>query len=146
MELRKECCGNCKNWFSRSCPNNKIILSSRKFGSNMNPDNIACSNYLPEDVQDGVDTFAQEKTQSGESVKVMVDEAPAVLHIVQWVNVENGLPKTPEHVLCYSLEHGRIVGSYYPIGKYFITAMGGRLRDVTHWMPLPPSPKFNQNR
>ena len=68
-----------------------------------------------------------------------IDETPTVM---QWVGVEeDGLPKTPEHVLCYSLEHGRIVGSYYPIGKYFITAMDGRLRDVTHWMPLPPPPR-----
>ena len=52
MELRKERCGNCKNWFSMSCPNNKIILSSRKFGSNMNPNNSACSNYSPEEVKE----------------------------------------------------------------------------------------------
>ena len=151
-ERYKERCGDCKNWFSRNCPNKKIILFNRKrkFGSNMNPNNIACSNYLPEDVQDGVDTFAQEKTQSSKSVKVMVDETPVTLHIMRWVSVDDkNTPPLPNRVILvrakalHTDEHYiTTTGVYHPGSNLkWKTENGSQWYvEVTHWMPLPPPP------
>lgn len=52
----------------------------------------------------------------------------------QWISVEEALPEANEHVLA-------LIGGVPVVAKgYHVRA---RLRDITHWMPIP---KFNPDK
>lgn len=58
-----------------------------------------------------------------------------------WISVDDRLPKLESLVLCYSTEEGPFIGM-----RLFKKFWGGTLVGVdseliTHWMPLPKSPK-----
>ncbi len=64
---------------------------------------------------------------------------------MEWISVKEKNPNDDEHVLVFDRDYGICLGyrcyeswQHYPLGSY---AGDGCLFDVTHWMPLPESPK-----
>lgn len=63
----------------------------------------------------------------------------------EWINVKDKLPNNFETVLAFCKDGGMFVGRHTPWDRWQIwTAMKSTRivsRTVTHWMPLPESPK-----
>jgi len=60
---------------------------------------------------------------------------------MQWIKCSSHIPAPMQEVLCYftfGIKIGRHCG-YTPI--CWIDDNGYEIQNVTHWMPLPPSPK-----
>ena len=66
--------------------------------------------------------------------------------VPHWISVEDELPENHKNVLCCGAKGGMFVGWVSGIatvsnGKTIAFAHGGEGRCITHWMPLPESPK-----
>ena len=63
---------------------------------------------------------------------------------MKWISVEDKFPKGGQCVLLFSKESGVAEGAYSEIDKHFRQWRWSCIKkDVTHWMPLPKSPKEN---
>lgn len=62
---------------------------------------------------------------------------------MEWISVEERLPKNQQRVIYYFELTGAHVGAYYDSvdGPLFVGDKGYLTDDVTHWMPLPEPPK-----
>ena len=70
--------------------------------------------------------------------------------MAEWIRIEDGLPEDGEIVDIYHDSHGRLCNYEYvkayngdKSNNFFDPVEGGIccVRDATHWMPLPQSPK-----
>jgi hypothetical protein len=62
--------------------------------------------------------------------------------VLEWIAVDNELPKDMEDVLLFDQEEGAFIGYYYESKGSFIRYIDGlHLKHVTHWMHLPSRPK-----
>jgi hypothetical protein len=55
---------------------------------------------------------------------------------IKWISIKDQFPDEHKEVLYYSLEQGIELGFYNPS-----QTQRGRLKDITHWMPLPEEPE-----
>jgi hypothetical protein len=70
--------------------------------------------------------------------------------VMEWISVEDELPVEGDIVWLYPLEDYQQCGWYERTDKYddgdvhiFKSVTEGYI-SVTHWMPLPPPPKYNR--
>ena len=57
----------------------------------------------------------------------------------EWFSVKEKMPEDNTRVFVW--ENGSLHDSYYMNKIFFLLNAGIRLRDVTHWMPLPYPPE-----
>ena len=79
-------------------------------------------------------------------------QAAKVNDVLQWISVEDELPKHNDEVICANLYHGKCYGlaysyckgGYWFLDKDSIDVFGDASVDLgfnpTHWMPLPEPP------
>lgn len=66
---------------------------------------------------------------------------------MEWISVDEQLPKSQQKVLCYTtyihikVFEKRSNGFIFYDGDTDYYCPVGEIRNVTHWMPLPPTPK-----
>ena len=83
---------------------------------------------------------------TSEEVHDMLDEAPAVEAVPQWISVKDRLPDKNALVLCAGARGGMFLGKirwlYEEEGTAYCHVPNARNgRSATHWMPLPEPPK-----
>jgi len=71
--------------------------------------------------------------------------------MMEWISVEDRLPKEDEQVLCIDTSEGFAIGKYtityqesidWIMEPYQLHSVDNSLYRVTHWMPLPPKPSL----
>ena len=68
-------------------------------------------------------------------------EAADVRPVNQWISVNDRLPENCIEVLVYDTDCGIVIGWYDKKDSVFVAEFINELDAVTHWMPLPKSPK-----
>ncbi len=63
--------------------------------------------------------------------------------VSDWISVEDRLPETGKHYLCYTGSHIRIIcpNNIDNSGDTLFLQDKGLWHSVTHWQPLPPPPE-----
>lgn len=95
--------------------------------------------YLYKSMIVAMDEYTSALRSENERLKSELSGNPEQLG---WVSVEDGLPEIFEHVLIYTI-NGRITTANITSYNHWNTDQPEPLsmRQVTHWMPLPPRPK-----
>lgn len=77
-----------------------------------------------------------------EQVLYDIQHVPALTQPNEWVSVEEGLPEEKQRVIVRCERVGTSVG--WILWGRWMTDIGPHAGDVTHWMPLPKSPKEDE--
>lgn len=72
----------------------------------------------------------------------IVDTQPTLTPPNEWVSVEERLPEEKQRVIVRCERVGTSVG--WILWGRWMTDIGPHAGDVTHWMPLPKSPKEDE--
>lgn len=75
-------------------------------------------------------------------MKEKQDNQPTLTQPNEWVSVEEGLPEEKQRVIVRCERVGTSVG--WILWGRWMTDIGPHAGDVTHWMPLPKSPKEDE--
>lgn len=63
----------------------------------------------------------------------------------RWIPVTERMPNVGKNILIYSKSGGRAEGEYAGNGVWFQYRWSSKVKNVTHWMPLPETPKEENN-
>lgn len=77
-----------------------------------------------------------------EDVLWEINAQPTLTPPNEWVSVEEGLPEEKQRVIVRCERVGTSVG--WILWGGWMTDIGPHAGDVTHWMPLPKSPKEDE--
>lgn len=77
-----------------------------------------------------------------EQVLYDIQHMPTLTQPNEWVSVEEGLPEEKQRVIVRCERVGTSVG--WILWGRWMTDIGPHAGDVTHWMPLPKSPKEDE--
>ena len=77
-----------------------------------------------------------------EDVLWEINAQPTLTQPNEWVSVEEGLPEEKQRVIVRCERVGTSVG--WILWGRWMTDIGPHAGDVTHWMPLPKSPKEDE--